>query len=478
MDKLTLTDIASVLVQKNKLGTKESEDFVAAMFEVVRKGLEADLLAKVKGLGTFKIIEVEARESVNVNTGERVIIEGYSKITFTPDNTMKELVNKPFSQFETVILGDGVDIDALNDTPVEDTSADDTLVDDTIVEEASTAAPAVEASLTETPAVEASSTEALRVEAESAEKHAVKDVTVAVEEAVDEKTLVEKFSSSFKESSKDDEAPKTASEDEVMSVSLHHAIDVPANEESAYIQEKTMESQVGPCPSVEETIHSEVEDTEEDTVESSADDEPEAEESAEELEAEESAEEQEAGESAEEQEGEESDEELQTGSSGWKWILFSVISLVLIVFAGLGGYYYGVQETTARWAKYDSLHAQPEPPTPSQTAAVPKKEAVPVVQQSALPDSTATKKETSSVPSTPDYAAMDARVRTGAYVIIGMDREEKVRAGESLARLARRTLGEGMECYIEVYNGLSANTPLREGQTIKIPKLQLKKKRK
>ena len=470
MDKLTLTDIASVLVQKNKLGTKESEDFVAAMFEVVRKGLEADLLAKVKGLGTFKIIEVEARESVNVNTGERVIIEGHSKITFTPDNTMKELVNKPFSQFETVILGDGVDIDALNDTPVEDTSADDTLVDDTIVEEASTAAPAVEASLTETPvedasstetpAEEASSTEALRVEAESAEKHAVKDVTVAVEEAVDEKTLVEEFSSSFKESSKDDEAPKTASEDEVMSVSLHHAIDVPANEESADIQEKTMESQVGPCPSVEETIHSEVEDTEEDTVESSADDEPEAEES------------------AEEQEGEESDEEPQTGSSGWKWILFCVISLVLIVFAGLGGYYYGVQETTARWAKYDSLHAQPEPPTPSQTAAVPKKEVVPVVQQSALPDSTATKKETSSVPSTPDYAVMDARVRTGAYVIIGMDREEKVRAGESLARLARRTLGEGMECYIEVYNGLSANTPLREGQTIKIPKLQLKKKRK
>lgn len=469
MDKLTLTDIASVLVQKNKLGTKESEDFVAAMFEVVRKGLEADLLAKVKGLGTFKIIEVEARESVNVNTGERVIIEGHSKITFTPDNTMKELVNKPFSQFETVILGDGVDIDALNDTPVEDTSADDTLVDDTIVEDASTADPAVEASLTETPAEEASSTEALRVEAESAEKHAVKDVTVAVEEAVDEKTLVEKFSSSFKESSKDDEAPKTASEDEVMSVSLHQAVDVPANEESADIQEKTMESQVGPCPSVEETIHSEVEDTEEDTVESSADDEPEAEEA---------AEEQEAEESAEEQEGEESDEELQTGSSGWKWILFSVISLVLIVFAGLGGYYYGVQETTARWAKYDSLHAQPEPPTPSQTAAVPKKEAVPVVQQSALPDSTATKKETSSVPSTPDYAAMDARVRTGAYVIIGMDREEKVRAGESLARLARRTLGEGMECYIEVYNGLSANTPLREGQTIKIPKLQLKKKRK
>lgn len=469
MDKLTLTDIASVLVQKNKLGTKESEDFVAAMFEVVRKGLEADLLAKVKGLGTFKIIEVEARESVNVNTGERVIIEGHSKITFTPDNTMKELVNKPFSQFETVILGDGVDIDALNDTPIEDASADDTLVDDTIVEDASTADPAVEASLTETPAEEASSTEALRVEAESAEKHAVKDVTVAVEEAVDEKTLVEEFSSSFKESSKDDEAPKTASEDEVMSVSLHQAVDVPANEESADIQEKTMESQVGPCPSVEETIHSEVEDTEEDTVESSADDEPEAEEA---------AEEQEAEESAEEQEGEESDEEPQTGSSGWKWILFSVISLVLIVFAGLGGYYYGVQETTARWAKYDSLHAQPEPPTPSQTAAVPKKEAVPVVQQSALPDSTATKKETSSVPSTPDYAAMDARVRTGAYVIIGMDREEKVRAGESLARLARRTLGEGMECYIEVYNGLSANTPLREGQTIKIPKLQLKKKRK
>ena len=102
MEKLTLSDIATVLVKKNKLSAKEAEAFVSAIFDVIRQGLETDQQVKVRGLGTFKIIGVEARSSVNVNTGERVLIDGHSKITFTPDNTMKELVNKPFSQFETV----------------------------------------------------------------------------------------------------------------------------------------------------------------------------------------------------------------------------------------------------------------------------------------------------------------------------------------------------------------------------------------
>ena len=107
MSKLNIYDLCSVLVAKNGLDDKESHRFIKAMFDIIQEGLDEDKIVKVKGLGTFKIIEVDDRESINVNTGERVLIEGHSKLTFTPDSVMKEIVNKPFSQFETVILNEG-----------------------------------------------------------------------------------------------------------------------------------------------------------------------------------------------------------------------------------------------------------------------------------------------------------------------------------------------------------------------------------
>ena len=109
MGKVTIQEIASKLIAQNGLSKKEATLFINMMFETIREALERDKMVKVKGLGTFKIIDVESRESVNVNTGERVLIEGHNKITFTPDALMKELVNKPFSQFETVVLNEGVD---------------------------------------------------------------------------------------------------------------------------------------------------------------------------------------------------------------------------------------------------------------------------------------------------------------------------------------------------------------------------------
>ena len=109
MEKLTINHIASVLVEKYGIAPKDAEQFVAAMFDVIQDGVENDKQVKVRGLGTFKLVDVEPRESVNVNTGERVLIKGHSKISFIPDTSMKEMVNKPFSQFETVILNEGVD---------------------------------------------------------------------------------------------------------------------------------------------------------------------------------------------------------------------------------------------------------------------------------------------------------------------------------------------------------------------------------
>ena len=131
MAKTALQLIADAVAKKHKITVKEAEKFVSAMFDVVNEGLKNDKLVKVKGLGTFKVQAVKPRESVNVNTGERVLIEGHDKVSFTPDASMKELVNKPFAQFETVVLNDGVDftdIDNKSDN-VEKVESTDEIVD-------------------------------------------------------------------------------------------------------------------------------------------------------------------------------------------------------------------------------------------------------------------------------------------------------------------------------------------------------------
>ena len=139
MAKILISDLAKEVAKKHKLPQKETEQFIANMFAVVAEGLQQDKLVKVKGLGTFKVTQVKPRESVDVNTGERVLISGHDKVTFTPDSLMKELVNKPFAQFETVVINGDVDfaaIDAANptveteDVTVETEPADDQAVAD------------------------------------------------------------------------------------------------------------------------------------------------------------------------------------------------------------------------------------------------------------------------------------------------------------------------------------------------------------
>ncbi len=109
MAKISITDLAGVIAKQRKLSTKDVKKFISAMFLVVDKGLDADRLVKIKGLGTFKVTSVKPRESINVNTGARVVIEGHDKVSFTPDTSMRDLINKPFAQFETVVLKDDVD---------------------------------------------------------------------------------------------------------------------------------------------------------------------------------------------------------------------------------------------------------------------------------------------------------------------------------------------------------------------------------
>ena len=190
MAKLYLSEMSAVLAEKHGIDRRKAQRFVTSVVSVVQSGLEADRMVKIKGLGTFKVIDVEARESVNVNTGERLVIDGHSKLTFLPDNAMKELVNKPFSQFETVVLNDGV---TFNEDPEEEPTVpeveepeEEPATPEVEEQEEESATPEVEVPEEEpaTPEVEEPEEEPATPEAEELEEElAIPDVEEPEEEA-------------------------------------------------------------------------------------------------------------------------------------------------------------------------------------------------------------------------------------------------------------------------------------------------------
>ena len=377
MSKLNIYDLCSVLTSKNGLDDKESHRFIKAIFDVIQEGLDEDKIVKVKGLGTFKIIEVDDRESINVNTGERVLIEGHSKLTFTPDSVMKEIVNKPFSQFETVILNEGVDFP------------------EPVVEE-----PAVEDIIADEPA------EGKEIIVESQIDNNVTEQSVE-EEPVAEKTVAE-----------EPVAEEPVAEDSVVDFTDDND-NVQSGEEN----------------SVEESVF-----------------------------------------------------ETSNNNSILRWILSGVAVLLLILGAAYGGYLYGRYELSEEIA-YKQMKAD------LKTAEITTKKAqVAIKKDSVAQEVDATKigamsidnkdesandeaKTETAKTSSDKYEDMDIRVRTGAYRIIGEDRTVKAKAGQTVEDIATKLLGPGMSCYVEVYNGLDGKATLKEGQTIKIPKLELKKRR-
>lgn len=347
MGKLTIQEIAAVLVERNGMAKREANQFAQTMFALIQERLETDQIVKVKGLGTFKLIDVEARESVSVRTGERVTISGHSKVTFTPDATMKELVNKPFSQFETVVLNDGVEFEDIK-------------------EEAPAAAEE------ETPVVEVE---------EPAEAPAVQPLMEVT----------------------DDEQP-----------------------------------------------------TEEPVIDDDDD-----------------------------------DDEAEARPWG-RWLLTALGVVALMALSAYGGYYYGTRQQSALEAvpdtvvvrdtvmlapvdSVDSVEAAADEPDAEPAQLEPEKTVAPIEPVKAEPAKTGPAK---AEPADDPYAAKDARVRLGAYRIVGTEREVKVQAGQTFYSICRAHLGPDMECYVEVYNNLPQNPTIREGQTIKIPKLELKKRRK
>ena len=386
MNKLTLNNIAKVLVEKNGLEPKEAMMFTTAMFDLIHDRLNEEGIVKVKGLGTFKMIRVEARESINVRTGERVLIDSHAKITFTPDAVMKELVNKPFSQFETVVLNDDVEFtDMKSEETTDETNnseQSESLVD--VVSEGGTPEPAPE------PAPEPV--------AEPAPEPAPVVAPEPVAEVAPEPTPVV--------------APEPTRE-------------VP-----------------------EPTVPSADEESEENT-------------------------------SAVQTCYEEDEEESHWHRNiGWAFLV-----LVLMAASAVGGYLYGVGQIPSQTAMADTVSAVKVNPVVTDTLVNDslKADSVAVKTEAKHEDKAASEEQPQEKTSQnlhDKYAEMDARVRTGAYKITGLDREVKVRAGDNLKRIARRELGsDDMVCYIEVFNKMNASAELKEGQTIKIPALKLKKKK-
>lgn len=386
MNKLTLNNIAKVLVEKNGLEPKEAMMFTTAMFDLIHDRLNEEGIVKVKGLGTFKMIRVEARESINVRTGERVLIDSHAKITFTPDAVMKELVNKPFSQFETVVLNDDVEFtDMKSEETTDETNnseQSESLVD--VVSEGGTPEPAPE------PAPEPV--------AEPTPEPAPVVAPEPVAEVAPEPTPVV--------------APEPTRE-------------VP-----------------------EPTVPSADEESEENT-------------------------------SAVQTCYEEDEEESHWHRNiGWAFLI-----LVLMAASAVGGYLYGVGQIPSQTAMADTVSAVKVNPVVTDTLVNDslKADSVAVKTEAKHEDKAASEEQPQEKTSQnlhDKYAEMDARVRTGAYKITGLDREVKVRAGDNLKRIARRELGsDDMVCYIEVFNKMNASAELKEGQTIKIPALKLKKKK-
>ena len=186
MAKTILQEIAARVAKKHNITIKSAESFVSQFFDVVKEGLDADKQVKVKGFGTFKVVTVKPRESINVRTGERVVIESHDKVNFTPDATMKELVNRPFSQFETVELKDDVDFE---DIPHDEVHA----VEEPVVEEPVVEEPVIEEAVTEEPVVEEPVIEEAVTEEAVTEEPVVEEAVTEepTEEPVVEKPMVE-----------------------------------------------------------------------------------------------------------------------------------------------------------------------------------------------------------------------------------------------------------------------------------------------
>ena len=439
---LTIKDLAEILVQKHQLDSRSAEAFINAVIETIHEGLKNDRVVKVKGFGTFKLTAVRERESINVNTGERVVISGHDKVSFTPDAVLRDLVNKPFAQFDTVVLADGVDFEDMPEVETEDA--------DVAAEE-----------VAEIPAQEEAKTVSEQVEQEP---EPTAEPELVVEPIPEPEVKVEPVV---------EEEPEPTVEEPIVEklVAEEHQQEEPVEPEEPVTQEVQESPEIQESPELSETP--EVQDT--------PPEEP----------VQEQEQEQEQEEDQEEQEDYISEFYDDENDSKRTFLIYAIIANVIVAaLFFVFGYYarssnlLGIEKepvvekpATPAVEQLDTTKQKAaEPATPANVTeepAVEKTEEKPVEESKPVAEPKKEEKPEAKVEQTSKYDN-DPRVRTGAYRIVGVANTVTVRSGQTIKSISKTYLGPGMECYVEAFNG--GVTELKEGQTIKIPKLQLKKK--
>lgn len=484
MSKSNISRLAKSISSKHGLTQAEAERFISKMFEVANEGLHEDKLLKIKWLGTFKVAPVKDRESVDVNTGERIVIEGRDKISFTPDNILKEIVNKPFAQFETVVVNDGVDFSDID--------------------------------------------EKFSLQAVPAEPIAAEMPSTIGEQKTAEASIGQPESKSFDESKNTDEQKVAdqptaevypSAEAQPMAAEQPMVVEQPMAGEHPMAEEQQMQPLVGNTTGEQESLVNEDILTKESSLVKNASD-------------------NEAGTSNEavasnnaamsdgavpsEEPDAEVGEEVHFHYLMIPKYLVAIICLVFVILlGGMGWFAFNFGKMQAQRDKLAMQLQTIKKPTPvatkdsTQTSAedsaalalkmkaqedsirmaetskaveMAEKTEQGRVEGQALTNTSSSQIGTSSkekgssqakgtAPSDPRSSAYDAdpRVRTGAYRIVGVAQIVTVKDGQSLASLSSLYLGPGMECYVEAVNG---KNEIKVGQKVKIPKLELKRKKK
>ena len=444
MSKFSLNTLGKLLADKSGLSQVEAELFIRKMFDVCNQGLDADKQVKIKWLGTFKVQATKDRESINVNTGERFTIEGRDKLTFTPDNILKEIVNKPFAQFETVVVNDGVDFDEIDEKFGEEQTEDapEQVID--FLDEEKTATPNPEVVVIESEK-EKEDEQAKQIAIEQAKLERLKQAQLEQERIQKEKQEQERLEQERLEQEK----LELAQQQQALKAVVEPA--VPASDES--------------------------------------------------------------------EEEEEQEEEEESSNSHHivipRYLVVAVCLIVVALIGGMGWFAFNYGQMTAQRdhlaMQLNQYHQAPAKKVPAKPAAAPLSQEQ-KLRQKAMEDSIRMAKTAEAVKlaensdeesanaekakqaeakakaeakdKAEEKAASkiassqydkDARVRTGAYRIIGVAQTVTVGAGQTLEQISTRYLGSGMECYVEALNGTST---VKAGQKIKIPKLELKKKKK
>lgn len=554
MSKISLSDVAQRLAEKSGISLQDAELFIRKMFDVANEGLQSDKLVKMKWLGTFKVMAVKDRESVDVNTGERIIIEGRDKISFTPDNILKEIVNKPFAQFETVVVNDGVDFDEI-DRKFENAEEDGSVFDST---------------LECVPNSDNSSLESF-VEQDSPVTSGVIDFLDEENDApVSDEMIVigEKRLSQENVAEPEEKKPEGSEHAATEPAVFKPAVSEPEESESATSELETKESEVPAQNEVESVVSDEENEstlTEKTPIaekvpsdeENSITEIPIAEKipsdgenSITEIPIEEEA--------SSDEETPSSDEETDKRHVVLPRYLVIAASVVFLAMIGGFGWFafnYGKMAAqrdhlALQLDNYQQIATEKKTPTKSAStqeeilrkkaiedsvrmaqaseavkkvenaeqnmnATVDKQsidvksaeakknlEAMKLADAKNLADAkrqveakkladakkqqetkklAEAKKKEEARKQAEKHAAQasskydqDARVRTGAYRIIGVSAVVTAREGQTIKSISQKYLGPGMECYVEALNGTSL---LKPGQKVKIPKLELKKKK-